>query len=210
MKRQIYVRAGILLLFVLATGCTFANLARDTSSTGRAFEVSGVPYVELNSMAGDLRVNTGEAGYVYVTAELVGSSTTAEDARRTRETLVLNFSQEGDVIRITGDRDVVPGVKGDAWINYVITVPIGTRLDARMDYRSSTSSYGWASNALFNTLLFIAGAVVAIALSSVPLGMKLRRARSEIQKLTFELEAARAEAHMKEREREWTRQTKGR
>jgi len=152
-------------------------------------------------MAGDLQIVIGEAGQVQVSAELVGTGTNQEDAQNSRENLSLNLSQEDDTIRIVGDRDIISGIEGNAWINYAITIPLSTTLNIRMDYDSSISTGVEASGALFAVLLVISG---CLALLSILLWMRLRKAQAHIQKLVFELRAARGEAHMRDLERKWS------
>jgi len=149
-------------------------------------------------MPGDLRIVYGETGLVQISAELVGVDTTPEDAKRSRETLSLDFSQEGNIVRVIGDQDILSGIDGDVWINYRITIPPNTKLDIQMDNKPKMSRNIGASSVLLFVLLIMSGSLLV---SSTFFWTRLRRAQAEIQKLVFELRAARGEAHMRELER---------
>jgi len=198
MNRKLLLCISVGLVLVLTVSCG-PSVFRDTTLSEQSFAVSKSPEVVLNTMPGNLRVVSGEPGRVDVRAEAIGIGGTLQEARKSRESLSLNISRDGNSIRIVGDRKISSDSTGDAWINYELTIPPESKLDVRFVSRESAFQ---GSQAIAPLILMLLVTILAL-LGIVILWIRLYAARAMIAKLEFELRSALGEMRMKERELAW-------
>ena len=96
-----------LLPLLALSGCSalMANLVKATATEQRAFSVSGQPSVIIDTFNGSITVKRNPENKVEAVVTKIGSGANQEAAEADLKNVVVDYTQEGETVRITAKRD---------------------------------------------------------------------------------------------------------
>ena len=119
--------AALPLLPMAGCSAVMANLVKAEKAEQRSFSVSGQPSVIADTFNGPITVKAASEGKVEAVVTKVGSGATMEAAQADLENVIVNYSQDGDAIRIVA-KHTGPRVLGASGASIEIKVPSSTLL----------------------------------------------------------------------------------
>jgi hypothetical protein len=119
--------AALPLLPMAGCAAVMANLVKAEKAEQRSFSVSGQPSVIVDTFNGSLTVKAASEGKVEAVITKIGSGATMEAAQADLENVIVNYSQDGDTIRIVAKR-TGPRVFGSSGASIELKVPASTLL----------------------------------------------------------------------------------
>ncbi len=143
------VLAIVPLSLLPLAGCAalMGNQVKAERLEQRTFTISGQPTVIVETFNGQIRVEPAGDGKVEATVTKIGSGKDKEAAEADLEHVKVNFTQEGETIRIVAKR-TVPKTFGTSGASVELRVPSGAALSlttqsgeirATGDYRETTA-----------------------------------------------------------------------
>jgi DUF4097 and DUF4098 domain-containing protein YvlB len=116
-----------LLLPVAGCAAIMANQIKAEKLEQRSFTVSSKPTVIVETFNGQIHVQPADEGKVDATVTKIGSGRDKEAAEADVEHVKVNFSQEGETIRIVAKR-TVPKTFGTSGASIELKLPTGSAL----------------------------------------------------------------------------------
>ncbi len=120
---------GIASLLLALTGCAavMGNLVKAEKTEQRSFNVSPQPSLIVDTFNGTIDVRTIPDNKVEATVTKIGSGANKEAAEADLENVRVNYSQEGETVRIVAKRSG-PKAFGSSGASVDLKVPAGTLL----------------------------------------------------------------------------------
>jgi Putative adhesin len=125
--RSCLALAALPLLPMAGCAAVMGNLVKAEKAEQRSYSVSGQPSVNVDSFNGPITVKAASDGKVEAVVTKIGSGATTEAAQADLENVIVNYSQDGDTIRIVAKR-TGPRVFGSSGASIELKVPSSTLL----------------------------------------------------------------------------------
>ena len=119
--------AALPLLPMAGCAAVMGNLVKAEKAEQRSFSVSGQPSVIVDTFNGPITAKAASEGKVEAVVTKIGSGATMEAAQADLENVIVNYSQDGDTIRIVAKR-TGPRVFGSSGASIELKVPSSTLL----------------------------------------------------------------------------------
>jgi hypothetical protein len=119
--------AALPLLPMAGCSAVMANLVKAEKAEQRSFSVSGQPSLIADTFNGPITAKAASEGKVEAVVTKIGSGATMEAAQADLENVIVNYSQDGDTIRIVAKR-TGPRVFGSSGASIELKVPSSTLL----------------------------------------------------------------------------------